>query len=293
MKARWLVEIAVTSFGILAVAACAEGTVPFGGGGGEGGESEWQGASSSSSSSSASSSNTGGAGGGAASSSSSGGPGSSSSSASSASSASSSGACAESPCKLVQPQCGCAAGQACNIDGSPQGTRICVTAGSTPIGNACTMNDECVPGSLCVKTGDTISTCMKYCSTDSNCTSPGGLCLITLNDGSSGQIPGVTLCTENCDPSTNVGCPVAGTSCQLAQEPMGQMRLLTRCGAAGFGTQGAACTDDGDCAATFGCFNAGTTQCLKYCKVGGAACPGGLTCSSLGMIGNTTYGACL
>jgi len=291
MKARWLVEIAVTSFGVLAVAACATGTSPFGGGGSGGEGGDWAGSSSSSSSSSVSSG--GGAGGGGVSSSSSGGPGSSSSSsASSASSASSSGMCAESPCKLVQPQCGCAAGQACAIDGSPQGTRICVAAGSTPIGGTCTGN-ECVPGSLCVKTTDTISTCMKYCSTDSNCTAPGGLCIITLNDGSSGQIPGVTLCTENCDPSTNTGCPVAGTACGLAQESMGQMRLLTRCGGSGVGTQGASCVDDTDCAPTFGCFNAGTTQCLKYCKVGGAACPGGATCTSLGMIGNTTYGACL
>lgn len=292
MKARWLVEIAVTLVGIVAVAACATGTTPFGGNGGEGGESEWQGASSSSSSSSASSSNGGGAGGGGVSSSSSGGPGSSSSSSAASSASSSSGACAESPCKLVQPQCGCAAGQACTIDGSPQGTRVCVAAGSTPIGGSCT-SDECVPGSLCVKTTDTISTCMKYCAMDSNCTSPGGLCIISLNDGSSGQIPGVTLCTENCDPTTNSGCPVAGTSCGLAQESMGQMRLLTRCGGAGSGTQGSFCSTDADCAPTFGCFNAGTTQCLKYCKVGGVACPGGATCTSLGMIGNTTYGACL
>jgi hypothetical protein len=272
MKARWLVEIAVTSVGLLAVAACAKGTTPFGGGGGEGGESEWQGASSSSSSSSVSSG--GGAGGGGVASSSSGGPGSSSSS--SSASSSSSGACAESPCKLVQPQCGCAAGQACTIDGSPQGTRVCVAAGSTPIGGECTGN-ECVPGAICVQTTPSISTCVKYCSTDSNCTAPGGLCIITLNDGSSGQIPGVTLCTENCDPSTNTGCPVAGTACGLAQESMGQMRLLTRCSDSGSGTQGAACVDDGDCAPTYGCFNAGTTQCLKYCKVGGAACPGSLT----------------
>jgi hypothetical protein len=32
---------------------------------------------------------------------------------------------------------------------------------------------------------------------------------------------------------------------------------------------------------------------LKYCKVGGAACPGAATCNSLGFIGATEYGACL
>ena len=287
MKARWLVEIAVTSVGLLAVAACATGSSQIGGNGGDGGGEDWTGGPSSSSSSSS------GAGGGS-SSSGAGGGSTSSSSASSASSASSSsgGVCPEMPCKLVSPQCGCAAGEMCTIDGTAAGTHVCVAAGSVPIGGQCT-GPDCAAGSLCVKTNTTISTCMKYCSTDSNCTAPGGLCIIGLNDGSSGQIPGVTLCTENCDPTTNSGCSVAGTSCQLAQESMGQMRYLTRCSGAGTGTQGASCTTDDNCAPMYGCFNAGTTQCLKYCKVGGTPCPGGATCNSLGTIGATEYGACL
>jgi hypothetical protein len=284
MKARWLFDLTVTSLGLFVVAACATGSSQIGTGeGGEGGE--WSGGNSSSSSS-----GKGGAGGGGGGSSGGAGGGASSSS-SASSSASSSGQCLETPCKLVNPQCGCAAGEMCQIDGTTSGAKECVAAGNVAIGAACTGAD-CSPGSICVNTTPVIDTCVKYCNTDTDCTAPGGLCLITLNDGSSGNIPGVTLCTENCDPATNIGCPVAGTGCQMAQESMGQMRLLTRCTEAGSGTQGASCTDNGDCATTYGCFNAGTTQCLKYCKVGGAACPGGLICSSLGTIGSTEYGVC-
>lgn len=292
MKTRWLVEVVVTSIGLLAVAACATGGTNFTGGtGGDGGE-DWTGGPSSSSSSS--SSNGGGAGGAGAGSSSNGaGGGAASSSASSASSSasSSSGVCGENPCKLVSPQCGCAGGEMCTIDG--MGGRLCIAAGSAAVGQTCMTSDECAAGGLCAQISSTLATCMKFCSIDSNCTAPGGLCTITLNDGSSGQIPGVTLCSENCDPTTNTGCLVSGSACHLGKEPAGQMRYFSRCGGSGAGTQGAACTNDEQCAPTFGCFNSGTKKCLKYCKVGGAACPGGLTCASIGVIGGTEYGACL
>src|SRR5690349_777784 len=44
-------------------------------------------------------------------------------------------ACEEDPCKLVEPQCGCASDQACTIDGS--GGRQCVQAGSAVWGAGC------------------------------------------------------------------------------------------------------------------------------------------------------------
>lgn len=294
MKMRWLVEMVATSIGLMAVAACATGGTSFTGGtGGAGGEDDWTGGSTSTSTSS-NGSGTGGAGGsssngmgGAAASSSS--TAASSSSASSASS--SSGVCNDNPCKLVAPQCGCSGGEMCTIDG--MGGRLCVAAGNTGIGQSCMTSNDCAAGGLCVKISSTISTCMEFCTADSTCTGPGGLCTIMLNDGSSGQIPGVTLCSDNCDPTMNTGCPVSGSSCHLAKESAGQMRYYTRCGGSGSGTQGAACTNDEQCAPTFGCFNSGTKKCLKYCVVNGAACPGGLTCASIGVIGGTEYGACL
>lgn len=292
MKARWLVEVAITSLGMLFVAACATGSSQIGNGDGGAGGDGWGGPASSSSSSSSGNAGAGGgsssngAGGAAAS--------SASSSASSASSASSSsgGVCPDMPCKLVSPQCGCTAGQMCTIDGT--GTRMCATAGTVAIGQTCGTGNNCAPGGLCTSSASSmIFTCSKFCSIDTDCTPPSGLCVVKLSDGSGGQIPGVALCSESCDPIANTGCPVAGTSCQLLKESTGQKRLYTQCTASGSGTQGASCTNNLNCAPTYGCFNTGTSQCVKYCKIGGAACPGSLTCNSLGTLGATEYGVCL
>lgn len=291
MKAR-LVEITVTLFGIFAVAACATGSAPnSSGNGGEGGNDGWTGPSSSSSSSASSSSSMGGAGGAGGAGSSSNGAGGASAS-SSASSASSSGVCLETPCQLVSPQCGCGAGDMCAIDGSPEGTRLCVPAGNVAIGGECS-GSTCSAGSTCVTTAGMKSTCKKFCSMDAHCTAPGGLCVTKINDGSSGQIPGVTLCSDNCDPLTNVGCSVSGMSCQVSKESSGQLRHFTSCTGSGSGTQGASCTNSANCAPTFGCFNVGTSQCVKYCKVVGGVCPGSLTCAPVGKVGSTEYGVCL
>src|SRR5207249_9846968 len=127
-----------------------------------------------------------------------------------------------------------------------------------------------------------VSTCDKFCETDADCTAPGGLCLLTLNDGMGGSIPDVTLCTENCDPTTNMGC-IAGTGCQLEQELMGQMRFLTQCTPIGQKTQGQSCDPmQWECAATYGCFNTGVDVCLKYCNVNAPSCPANTVCGALG-----------
>jgi hypothetical protein len=208
--------------------------------------------------------------------------------------------CTEDPCKLVLPQCGCGAGEACTVDGT--GTRSCVPEGGAAWGGECGAED-CQAGSLCILKKDVpaVSTCAKFCADDSDCQAPGGLCVFTLNDGSGGTVPGVILCSDNCDPITNTGCPVAGTSCYLGQEQAGQQRFFTYCYGAGSGTQLASCPNGDECATTYGCFNTGSSdQCLKWCNVNQPSCPGATSCQMLTdangasiVIGNITYGACL
>jgi hypothetical protein len=217
---------------------------------------------------------------------------------SSATSTGSGPVCAESPCKLTLPQCGCAGGEQCTVGASG---RSCIPVGNVGNGQVCA-GPECSPGLLCLQITPAVSTCGKFCATDADCTAPGGLCILKLNDGNGGSIPNVVMCTENCDPTTGVGCPVAGTSCQLAQEPMGQMRFLTHCIGAGAGVQGVSCTTSADCASKFSCLNidpnnptAGT--CLKYCKASNPnGCPAGTTCkffSTPATVGAEEYGVCL
>ena len=203
-------------------------------------------------------------------------------------------ACSEMPCKLVEPQCGCAPGEMCSVDTSG---RSCVPEGSVGWGEICGAGAQCAPGHICVLTKDTpptISTCSKFCASDADCEAPGGLCIITLNDGNGGSIPDVTLCTDNCEPTTNAGC-AAGTACQIGTENGGLMRTVTFCAGAGAGTQNTTCADSTECAATYGCFG-GVNACLHWCKVGLGGCPAATLCNSLSpplVLGGTEYGACL
>jgi hypothetical protein len=206
--------------------------------------------------------------------------------------------CEETPCKLVAPQCGCPDGNKCSVNN--QGDLVCAAEGQAALGEECDGSDPCIAGLICVvtkSTAPTVSTCMKFCEEDIQCKMPGGLCVFNLNDGSGNPIEGASLCTQNCDPVTNTGCPVAQTSCQAAQEAMGMMKFFTFCTGAGLGGQGATCTTAQDCQAGFGCFNVGMeSQCLKWCNVQAATCPSGTACQIPDpaiTIDTVAYGACI
>ncbi len=206
-------------------------------------------------------------------------------------------ACAEAPCKLVSPQCGCGAGDMCAIDDT--GTRSCHVEGDTQLQQPCAGLYSCVAGSLCVQTSTSTSLCTSYCDADNQCS--GGLCLIQLNDPSNpgGILQDVTLCTDDCNPITSVGCPAGlGLGCGVYQEQAGQMRIFTLCGGAGNGGQGTACTTNEDCLAGSACFtlngDPNDQQCLKYCNLASPSCPGVTTCVDIMIAYNgVNYGACL
>jgi hypothetical protein len=206
--------------------------------------------------------------------------------------------CAETPCKIVPPQCGCAADEQCSVGDptadNPNG-RFCDVAGDTPVGEACNNGVKCVEGAMCVNAGG-LSTCLEFCANDTNCDAPGGVCLITLEDGTA-TIPDATLCSTNCDPASNVGCDVAGSGCVIGKDPT-SAKTFSICVGTGAGTQGVTCTSNASCAPTFGCFTVGTEQkCLKYCGYSplGAACPLDTVCTPFTeqlVLGMQEYGAC-
>lgn len=204
-------------------------------------------------------------------------------------------ACTESPCKLVAPQCGCAGGEMCAINGD--GDRECHTAGDKQVDQACTGLYACAPGTLCTLVSSSVSICTRYCAADADC--GGGLCVLQLNDPSNPSMPlaGVSLCSDDCDPVSGSGCPGGlGLGCQLGQADDAAMTVFSLCTGAGAGTQGAACTDNEDCAPGLACFNAGSTQCLQWCKPPNGACPAGTACSPFQtplLYKGVEYGACL
>ncbi|MCA9580578.1 MAG: hypothetical protein KC416_02210 [Myxococcales bacterium] len=209
--------------------------------------------------------------------------------------------CSQTPCSLVAPQCGCATGNACVIDGT--GARLCAAAGTGDEGQPCGAGALCRPGQLCLAypASTTLTMCAAFCNTDADCGSRA-LCRTTLGDGTGGTIPGATFCTIDCDPAEQTGC-APGSECTVYLEPEPSARFFTDCRAkaAAPGTQGSACSTTDDCGAGYRCldFNgttAGGTECSHWCKVGsGTGCGAGSTCFPFATplsLGGIEYGYC-
>lgn len=195
--------------------------------------------------------------------------------------------CTESPCRLVSPQCGCAAGEGCYINASSD--RACMPAGTDLEGEGCTADNSCAPGLLCLGVSPSTGVCGRFCASDSGC-SGGALCIIQLDDGTGAPIPGVTLCTNACDPVYGDGCPL-GIACTIYQETAAPMRYFTGCRPEGTGLAGDPCTNEEDCAGGHFCAN---SQCYQYC-VDDFDCPGVELCEPFSpavTIGGVSYGYC-
>jgi hypothetical protein len=214
--------------------------------------------------------------------------------------------CAMQPCSILPTQCGCAPGSACDVDTMDlMGTacRLVTTPGHET--NTCGSLKDCDAGYVCLgQTGS--SACKKYCSTNTDCGSPRGQCVIDITDGTN-PIPGLPpVCSSNCDPTNTAagGCP-AGFKCGIFSQPhMGMTFPIVDCSLAGTGTQGTNCKvgangDDKLCAPNFLCttVNAGTNfNCRKICnKTANSGCVGAQTCLSFNpvfVVANTEYGVC-
>ncbi|HZO12764.1 MAG TPA: hypothetical protein VFB62_05890, partial [Polyangiaceae bacterium] len=179
--------------------------------------------------------------------------------------------CAEQPCKLVVPQCGCAAGERCTLAGDPA-VRACVPEGDKTVTQAC---GECIAGFVCIDNGTGApAMCHQFCAADTDCAD--ALCVIDFDNGAA------KLCSHACDPIAKTGCAEANTKCDLFQEPIGA-KWYKLCGAVGAGTQSDPCTVTTDCAAGFGCVPvtvemATVTLCVEWCDVENPACGAG-TCT--------------
>ena len=213
--------------------------------------------------------------------------------------------CATQPCDILS-QCGCGSG-ACDIDGSDLvGTacRMITTPGHA--GDACGGPGDCDKDFVCLG-GSGDASCHKYCASTADCTSPRGMCIIDITNGTN-PIQGVPpACTSNCDPldAATPGC-ATGLRCSIfSTTHMGSAYNYTDCEAVGTGTQGTNCKvgtngDDTLCKTGFFCttVNGGANfNCRKYCTLNpaGGQCTGGLTCLAFNPILTVVgveYGVC-
>lgn len=193
--------------------------------------------------------------------------------------------CSESPCRLVEPQCGCPSGQGCYLNATDD--RTCGTLGSGLEGDICSGASDCSAGNQCLGVGYG-SLCFHYCEDDADCTSgPGSVCFLEVAD-STGTPLGVKACTHDCDPAYDVGCDALGSGCTIGliagRDP------FTLCRPAGTGLQGDPCLNEEDCFGGHLC-NAG--RCRQYCTSSFDCFIGGCYPFSPAIfIGATQYGYC-
>lgn len=203
-------------------------------------------------------------------------------------------ACSEDPCKLTAPQCGCLADQKCTWTSDEHS---CVKDGEITQGEKCGIVDICEAGTHCLGLAG-LSICRSYCTADSECNAPGGLCVLQATKNAT-ETWDQKWCSDNCDPASGVGCAAVGSKCELSREQDGQMRYFTLCLPAGSGTQQSPCPNGfEDCANGYGCIGLDMNMqpiCLQWCNVDSPQCGTG-TCTNFQtpvVLGSVTYGACL
>ncbi|HEX3697056.1 MAG TPA: hypothetical protein VH374_16890 [Polyangia bacterium] len=196
----------------------------------------------------------------------------------------------------------CGADKTCFVD-CKAGQGLCVPAGPSGPGQSCPNdNSACTQGTQCFDYSTTeaqcnVQVCLKFCKTDSDCTSATG---IGLGAGSlcvgpvdcNGVPTGHKTCTFGCDPRglATTNCPT-GLGCLLIGE---QDQVDCRCVPAGsVKNEGDTCAVFADCRPGLICTTMGTDpkKCRRLCKAGSTGdCPTGQSCTMLK--NDTLYGIC-
>jgi hypothetical protein len=193
--------------------------------------------------------------------------------------------CAQSPCQLVLPQCGCGSGLMCQRTGPTTETRDCIPIGTIAADGVCSLDADCIPGYLCVNFGAATGRCHAYCEQDSDCAV--GLQCAGYSEG-----VGTGLCGSTC--TLEGGCP-SGTACKVpvaADFDSAGPAPTPTCADPGGASAGGGCTTSMDCAAGLFCDNG---ICAPMCRMDGTLpCATGSCVQPIAPIflGNVEHGVC-
>jgi hypothetical protein len=188
-------------------------------------------------------------------------------------------------CSLV-PQCGCGAGQKCEVP-LTNGVTACMAAGTVAANKPCTAMTDCAAGLTCFA-----GLCQPLCNTTADCptTTPASICgpvqYVPTGSTTAVDIPGMNVCEMQCNPKSPGKCG-SGNGCWFVTP------TTTSCRSAGTGTTYGDCASDPlACAPGYVCVSPG--DCLKACT-SSADCALFDTCywlSSHPTLGTKEYGVC-
>jgi len=187
------------------------------------------------------------------------------------------------------PLCGCPSGSVC-YPSSTTHAMACFTATNLAEGADCTGSLICQAGLGCFG-----GVCKRYCSTDSDCPSIGGVqnCDQTIWSSDNTSILGVMVCDRICDPAHPQSPTPPLLSCPTGFNCSSDSTGLSYCFKASPLPTGSSCTTEGDCPAGSYCTTAGS--CNRYCLTN-SDCSAGTTCqftwSPSEYAGSTKVGYC-
>jgi hypothetical protein len=182
---------------------------------------------------------------------------------------------AKEPCSPLQAGV-CGASKKCSVIDTTTGATGCVEAGPRPAWASCLGDANCVEGTYC--SGDWV--CEPVCATGDTCPN-GGWCVAAL-DANWAVIPGLNVCTANCQPITGAPCDQSygSVTCGL----WGADQPEFTCYAAGGYGEGTPC--DGNqinCGSGLQCPGDAPFVCRRWCTPIGqqSNCPLNQLCSPL------------
>jgi len=179
----------------------------------------------------------------------------------------------------LDPQCGCAANETCEVTNESTGATSCLTAGGATLGRPCTQTGDCLAGLTCE-----YGACRPYCTTPrSKCGTAGtGLC-VEIMDGNSKPVTNKNVCTLNCDPRMPAG--VCGTNACHWFADYYKPAKVSDCNFGGTTkAYDVKCESTSDCVPGTACITWSKSrdgkECQQWCRIGQAPsdCPAGFTC---------------
>jgi hypothetical protein len=158
---------------------------------------------------------------------------------------------------LPGKECGCMDGDKCTILEEATGKSRCLDAGNQGPGKLCTSDASCQEGTWC---DHFTSTCVKICSSVANCVT-GAKCIAAPNGTTGAAIPGLLICTANCEP---IKAPQCGTGTTCAFDNSTAVQGFD-CFVSGGKTEGAVCAASKECNKGLVCVKGATSTCQRWC----------------------------